>query len=80
MIRESTSVALAKTHYDTLPYDDSYYGEIADFKGVYTNTDTLAECRNLLEEVLKEWLLLRISRNLAVPVVNGLDLRIKQIA
>ena len=54
MIREYISVTLAKAHYDTLPYDGSYYGEIPDFKGVYTNTDTLEECRNLLEEVLEE--------------------------
>ena len=31
-----------------------------------------------MEEVLEEWLLLRISRNLDTPVVDGLDLRIRE--
>ncbi|MFH1560652.1 MAG: type II toxin-antitoxin system HicB family antitoxin [Chloroflexota bacterium] len=80
MIREYITAALAKAHYETLPDDGSCYGEIPDFNGVYANAPTLEVCRNLLEEVLEEWLLLRISRNLDIPVVDGLDLRIKESA
>ena len=67
MIREYIDTALAKAHYEILPDDNSYYGEIPDFNGVYSNAPTLEECRTLLEEVLEEWLLLRLSRNLATP-------------
>jgi predicted RNase H-like HicB family nuclease len=78
MIREYIDAVLAKANYETLPDDCCYYGEIPNFNGVYAHAATLEECRKLLEEVLEEWLLLRISRNLAVPVVDGLDLRIKE--
>ena len=80
MIREYISAAMGKAHYETLPDDGSYYGEIPDLNGVYAVAATLEECRNLLEEVLEEWLLLRISRNLPIPVVDGLDLRIRESA
>ena len=36
--------------------------------------------RGSRKEVLEEWLLLRTSRNLGTPVVDGLDLRIKESA
>ena len=33
----------------------------------------------MLEEVLEEWLLLRITLDFDVPVVDGLALRIKEL-
>lgn len=80
MIREYLDAAMAKAHYEILPDDQSYYGEIPGFQGVFSNAPTLEECRQILEEVLEEWLLLSISRNLPIPVIEGLDLKIKEPA
>ncbi|MCH8090595.1 MAG: type II toxin-antitoxin system HicB family antitoxin [Chloroflexi bacterium] len=80
MIREYISAAMSKAHYEILTDDCSYYGDIPGFEGVYANAPTLEECRNLLEEVLEEWLLLSISRDLPIPTVDGLDLKIKETA
>jgi len=33
-----------------------------------------------LEEVLEEWRLFRISRGLAIPVINGVGIEIKETA
>ena len=74
MIGQYISTAMGKAHYEVLPDDCSYYGEVSGFSGVYANAATLEECRNALEEVLEEWLFLRISRGLSVPVVERLDL------
>lgn len=79
MLREYIRSALKGAHYEILEEDESYYGEIQDFEGVYANADTLEECRNELEEVLEEWLLFRISRNLSVPRVNGIDLQVRKV-
>jgi len=49
-----------------------------DFDGVYANADTLEGCRDELEEVLEEWIFFRISRNLSLPVVDGIELVIKE--
>ncbi len=80
MIREYIGAAMSKAHYEILADDHSYYGDIPGFEGVYANAPTLEECRNLLEEVLEEWLLLSISRDLPIPTVDGLDLKIKETA
>ena len=73
MNREYISAAMTGAQYKTLSDDGSWYGEIPGLQGVYSNADTLEECRKVLEEVLEEWLLLRFSLNLAVPGVTGVD-------
>ena len=80
MIREYLAAAMKQAQYEILSDDGTYYGEIPGFDGVYANAAQLEECRQLLEEVLEEWLLLSLSRGLPVPVVDGLDLKIKEPA
>lgn len=80
MITEYIQAALQQAHYDRLPEDGKYYGEIPGFAGVWASAAALEDCRNELREVLEEWLLFRVHRNLPVPQVNGLDLRIKEVA
>ncbi len=48
--------------------------------GVYANADTLEDCRDQVQEVLEEWLLFRVHRNLPIPVVDGIELAIKEVA
>ncbi|MCD4783873.1 MAG: type II toxin-antitoxin system HicB family antitoxin [Candidatus Eremiobacteraeota bacterium] len=66
--------------YEILPEDGSFYGEIPGFRGVYANGETLEVCRDELEEVLEEWILFRVSRNLSLPVVDGIELSIREVA
>jgi predicted RNase H-like HicB family nuclease len=63
------SMQMAK--YEILSDDGTFYGEIPGFDGVYANTDTLESCRDELEEVLEEWILFRVSRNLTLPVAKS---------
>ena len=65
-------------HYEILPDDNSYYGEIPGFAGVYANSETLEDCRDELEEVLEGWIFLKISRNLPLPVVEGVELVVEE--
>jgi predicted RNase H-like HicB family nuclease len=69
-----------RARYEILPDDGSFYGEIPGFDGVYANAKTLEACREELEEVLEEWILLRVSKHLALPVVDGIELVIKEVA
>jgi predicted RNase H-like HicB family nuclease len=78
MLTSYIKAALRKAHYELLPDDGSYYGEIEGFLGVYANAGTLEACRDELEEVLEEWILLRLSRQLDLPTVDGHELRVRQ--
>ena len=72
--------AMKKARYEILEDDNTFYGSILGFDGVYANADTLERCREELEEVLEEWLFFRISRSLPMPEINGIKLKIKKIA
>lgn len=72
MLLAYVSAALKRAHYEILPKEKTYYGEIPSFEGVYATGTTLEACREELQEVLEEWILLRVSRQLDLPVVDGL--------
>lgn len=60
--------------------DKSFVGTIEGFQGVIANQLTLEACHDVLEEVLEEWILLRVAKNLPLPEVDGVQLAIKKIA
>ncbi len=70
---------MRRAHYEILPDDGAFYGEMPGFDGVYARASTLEACRDELAEVLDEWILLRVSRNLPLPVVEGIDLTVKHV-
>ncbi|MGH9900658.1 MAG: type II toxin-antitoxin system HicB family antitoxin [Pyrinomonadaceae bacterium] len=80
MLLEYISAAMRQAKYEILPDDGTFYGEIPGFAGVYANTDNLESCRDELASVLEEWILFRVSRNLPMPVVDGIELSIKEVA
>ncbi len=71
MITEYLQAAMRKAKYEILEGDQSFYGEIPGFPGVWANASTLEGCREELAEVLEEWLLFRISLGLDVPAVGS---------
>jgi predicted RNase H-like HicB family nuclease len=80
MLTKYIASAMVKAKYEILQEDSTFYGEIPGFEGVYANAIDLETCRDELEEVLEEWLFFRISRNMPVPTVNGMKLKINKIA
>ena len=78
MLTDYIRAAMKKARYEILSDDNSYYGEIEGFEGVWANASDLETCREELEEVLEEWILFRVSHNLQLPVVDGLELKIKE--
>jgi len=80
MLTEYVSAVMRKAHYELLPEDKLYYGEITGFDGVYATAATLEECREELQAVLEDWLLLSIYKNLPVPVVDNISLEVKHVA
>ena len=79
MLTNYLRAAMRRARYEILSDDQTFYGEIPGFEGVYANADTLEACREELEEVLEEWVLFRISKNLLLPVVDGIELTIKEV-
>ena len=80
MIRKYIESAMEHARYEILQDDGTFYGEIQECPGVYSNAPTLEQCRKELEEILEEWILFRVYKNLTIPPVDGLEISIKKQA
>jgi predicted RNase H-like HicB family nuclease len=80
MLSDYLRRAMHKAHFEILPDDHAYFGEIAGFEGVNATAETLEKCREELMEVLEEWILIRVARNLPLPVVDGIELAVKNVS
>ncbi len=80
MIMEYIKATMHHAKYEILPDDGTYYGEIPECNGVYANSKNLEDCRAELQEVLEDWILFRIYNNLSLPIIDGIELAIKEAA
>lgn len=80
MLSEYLKAAMRKAHYELLDGDEGFYGDIPGFQGVYAQATTLEMCREELSSTLEDWILFRISRHLAIPILDGMNLEVKEVA
>lgn len=66
MLSEFIAKQMSKAHYKLLR-DGSYFGEISGLRGVWANASTLESCRVELQEVLEDWLVIKMRSGDAVP-------------
>ena len=69
MLTDFLSKKLQTAKYKLLA-DKTYFGEIPEIKGVWANAKTLEACREELQEVLEDWLLLSIKADNKIPGFN----------
>lgn len=74
MLTAYIQAAMAHAHYELLPEDQTYYGEIPDLQGVWANADSLAACRRELQQVLEDWLLVGLRLGHPIPKAGNVDL------
>ena len=68
--------AMKKAVYKILE-DGQYFGEIPGLNGVWASEGTLDKCRKVLQEVLEEWLVLKIRDHDPIPRIGRVDLNSK---
>ncbi|MDO8633207.1 MAG: type II toxin-antitoxin system HicB family antitoxin [Candidatus Wildermuthbacteria bacterium] len=66
MLTEFLSRKLGGARYKLLK-GGGYFGEIPGLQGVWANAKNLEDCRKELQEVLEDWLLLKIQSRDKVP-------------
>jgi len=77
MIRSYLDRALARARYTQLE-DGQYCAEVPGLRGVIATGKTLENCRTALQDVVEEWILVRIARGLEVPALGGLKIRVRK--
>ena len=81
MLTKYIQAAMKQAKYEIFPDDRTFYGEIPICEGVYANAVTLEVAREELQEVLEDWILLGLTMNLPLPVLDNIDLTItKEVA
>jgi predicted RNase H-like HicB family nuclease len=71
MLTEYIKASLKRAEYKKLE-DGSWYAEIPGSTGVWANGESVEECRNELQEVLEEWLILKIRDKDPIPILYAL--------
>lgn len=79
MLTRYIQAAMKHAKYEILD-DKTFYGSIAGFQGLWANEPSLEACREELQEALEDWILLGVSLNHELPVVDGLELKYSEVA
>jgi len=78
MLIEYIKAAMHRAKYEILEEDGTFYGSIPECQGVWANEETLEDCRNELQSVLEDWILVRISDRLPLPMIGDINLNSSQ--
>lgn len=79
MLIKYIHAALREAHYELME-DGSVYGTVPSLQGVWATGANLESCREELEQVLQDWLMLSLARSLPIPPIEGIDLTIREVA
>lgn len=77
MLVEYVQAAMRRAKYELLKEDKTFYARIPECRGVWSNAKTLEKCREELQSVLEDWILVRVRNALKVPVLDGIDINPK---
>jgi predicted RNase H-like HicB family nuclease len=60
---------MAKARYKLLE-DGTFFGEIPSLRGVWANAKTLEACREELQEVLEDWIVVKLRDGDDIPRIG----------
>jgi predicted RNase H-like HicB family nuclease len=73
MLTRYIAEAMKRARFKTLE-DGSSFGEIPGLRGVWANEASSKACRDVLQEALEEWLILKIRGNDPIPRLGRIGL------
>ena len=76
MLTRYIQEAMKRARYKILE-DGLYFGEIPGLPGVWASERKLDTCREVLQGVLEEWLILKIRNHDRIPRMGRIDLNSK---
>ncbi len=73
------NAALDRAVYHQNGEDGLIYGHIPGFEGVSAKGKSLIECREHLSELLEDWIYFHASRGIPVPIIDGIEVPIREV-
>src|SRR5207302_77693 len=80
MLTEYIRAAMRQAQYKLLPQDNTFFGHIPAYQGVWASEPTLEACRDELQSALEDWILFGLAMRDPLPVIDGIDLNVKDAA
>ena len=79
MLTDYLAASMRRAEYEQLP-DGTWWGRIPGFKGLWAEGPSQDDCRLELASALEDWVLFSLRRQRPVPIVDGIDLAVTEIA
>lgn len=76
MLTDYIRAAMRQAHYEILDDDRTFVGTIPGLQGVWANAPTLEGCREELQEVLEDWIVIGLRLGHELPVIDAIDLNV----
>ena len=73
MLTDYIDAAMSRARYRILD-DGTYFGDIRGLQGVWAGAKTLEECRRELQEVLEDWIIVKLRDGDAIPRIGRVQL------
>ena len=75
MLIQYIQAALENARYEIINDEEPYYGEVPGLEGVWSSGNTLEECRKNLEEIIDEWVIVRLAKGLPIPQIGSYTIK-----
>lgn len=73
MLTDYINAAMRRATYEKIE-DGTYWGEISELDGVWADEGTLEACRDELQSVVEDWLLVSLVNGYPIPPLGGITL------
>jgi predicted RNase H-like HicB family nuclease len=73
MLTDYIDAAMSRARYKILD-DGTFFGDIRGLQGVWASATTLEECRRELQEVLEDWLIVKLRDGDTIPRIGRVQL------
>ena len=74
MLTKYIEAAMRHAEYEIIEDDNSFYGHVPGFSGLWANAPTLEGCREELQSVLEDWILIGMRWKSTIPIVDGITM------
>jgi hypothetical protein len=75
MTADYIQAALACAQYEVIEGIAPLYGEVPGLQGAWATAPSIEFCRENLEEVITDWIILRVARKFPIPALEELEAR-----
>jgi predicted RNase H-like HicB family nuclease len=80
MLTAYVNAAMKRAHYELMEDNEGWFATISEFAGLWAHGKTVEGTRDELKSTLEDWILVAVRLGRQLPIVEGIDLNVKNVA